>query len=160
MVQKLYLRFGSDEFNFFFQRKWTPKLCPKDYDRIFFQVSTPASRRHVIYSPLALALHSPPPLLPIQLTGMEIYELCQELCQQASWLLIGYTRVNNQSEARSESWPISWQLHQFIHFRFSMPRTLRSTLRVISRVGQCRTKAGRAEYPAFGKENKFRLIPS
>ena len=25
----------------------------------------------------------------------------QELCQQASWLLIGYTRVNNQSAARS-----------------------------------------------------------
>ena len=28
---------------------------------------------------------------------------CQELCQQASWLLIGCTRVNNQSEARSAS---------------------------------------------------------
>ena len=28
---------------------------------------------------------------------------CQELCQQASWLLIGGTRVNNQSEARSAS---------------------------------------------------------
>ena len=27
---------------------------------------------------------------------------CQGLCQQASWLLIGCTRVNNQSEARSE----------------------------------------------------------
>ena len=26
---------------------------------------------------------------------------CQELCQQASWLLIGCTRGNNQSEARS-----------------------------------------------------------
>ena len=26
---------------------------------------------------------------------------CQELCQQAGWLLIGYIRVNNQSEARS-----------------------------------------------------------
>ena len=25
---------------------------------------------------------------------------CQEWGQQASWLLIGYTRVNNQSEAR------------------------------------------------------------
>ena len=24
---------------------------------------------------------------------------CQELCQQESWLLIGWTRVNNQSEA-------------------------------------------------------------
>ena len=24
---------------------------------------------------------------------------CQELCQQARWLLIGYTKVNNQSEA-------------------------------------------------------------
>ena len=28
---------------------------------------------------------------------------CQESCQQASWLLIGYTRVNNKSEARSAS---------------------------------------------------------
>ena len=28
---------------------------------------------------------------------------CQELGQQASWLLIGCTRVNNQSEARSAS---------------------------------------------------------
>ena len=28
---------------------------------------------------------------------------CQELCQPASWLLIGCTIVNNQSEARSES---------------------------------------------------------
>ena len=28
---------------------------------------------------------------------------CQELGQQASWPLIGYTRVNNQSEARSAS---------------------------------------------------------
>ena len=28
---------------------------------------------------------------------------CQELCQQASWLLIGCTRVNNQPEARSAS---------------------------------------------------------
>ena len=27
---------------------------------------------------------------------------CQELCQQASWLLIGCTRVNNQSEAREQ----------------------------------------------------------
>ena len=27
----------------------------------------------------------------------------QELCQQVSWLLIGYTRVNNQSEARTAS---------------------------------------------------------
>ena len=26
---------------------------------------------------------------------------CQELGQQAGWLLIGYTRVNNQSEVRS-----------------------------------------------------------
>ena len=25
---------------------------------------------------------------------------CQDLCHQASWLLIGYTRENNQSEAR------------------------------------------------------------
>ena len=31
---------------------------------------------------------------------------CHELCQQVSWLLIGCTRVNNQSEARSVSWPI------------------------------------------------------
>ena len=28
---------------------------------------------------------------------------CRELCQQASWLLISFTRVNNQSEARSAS---------------------------------------------------------
>ena len=28
---------------------------------------------------------------------------CQELCQQASWLLIGCTRVNNQLEARTAS---------------------------------------------------------
>ena len=28
---------------------------------------------------------------------------CEELCQRASWLLICYTRVNNQSEARSGS---------------------------------------------------------
>ena len=28
---------------------------------------------------------------------------CQELCQQVSWLLIGCTRVNNQSESRSAS---------------------------------------------------------
>ena len=28
---------------------------------------------------------------------------CQELCQQASWPLIGCTRMNNQSEARSAS---------------------------------------------------------
>ena len=28
---------------------------------------------------------------------------CQGLGQQASWLMIGYTRVNNQSEARSAS---------------------------------------------------------
>ena len=28
---------------------------------------------------------------------------CQELCQQASWPLIGCTRVNNQSEARTAS---------------------------------------------------------
>ena len=28
---------------------------------------------------------------------------CQELCQQASWLLIGCRRVNNQSEARTAS---------------------------------------------------------
>ena len=31
------------------------------------------------------------------------YSHCQELGQQASWLLIGCTRVNNQSEARSAS---------------------------------------------------------
>ena len=30
---------------------------------------------------------------------------CQKLCQWASWLLIGYTRVNNQSES---SWQNSW----------------------------------------------------
>ena len=28
---------------------------------------------------------------------------CQELCQQASWLLIGSPRVNNQSKARKVS---------------------------------------------------------
>ena len=28
---------------------------------------------------------------------------CQEFCQQASWLLIGYTRVNSQSEVISAS---------------------------------------------------------
>ena len=28
---------------------------------------------------------------------------CQELCQQASWLLIGYTRVNSLYEVRSAS---------------------------------------------------------
>ena len=28
---------------------------------------------------------------------------CREFCQQASWLLIGYTRVNNHSEAKSAS---------------------------------------------------------
>ena len=28
---------------------------------------------------------------------------CRELCQQKSWLLIGCTRVNNQSETRSAS---------------------------------------------------------
>ena len=32
---------------------------------------------------------------------------CQELCQQASWLLIGCTRVNHQSEARSANLPDS-----------------------------------------------------
>ena len=31
------------------------------------------------------------------------WSLSRELCQQASWLLIGCTRVNNQSEAKSES---------------------------------------------------------
>ena len=34
---------------------------------------------------------------------------CQELCQPSSWLLIGSTRVNNQSEARSVSWHNSWR---------------------------------------------------
>ena len=29
---------------------------------------------------------------------------CQDLCQQASWLLICCTRVNNQSEVRTASW--------------------------------------------------------
>ena len=31
------------------------------------------------------------------------------VCQQASWLLIGYIRVNKQSEASSASWLKSWQ---------------------------------------------------
>ena len=41
---------------------------------------------------------------------------CQELGQQATWLLIGYTRVNNQSEARSASWFNSWPWLQLINF--------------------------------------------
>ena len=41
---------------------------------------------------------------------------CQELCQQTKWLLICCTRVNNQSEARSASWPNSWQWLQLINF--------------------------------------------
>ena len=45
--------------------------------------------------------------------------------QQASWLLIGYTRVNNQSEARSVSWPNSWQWRQLINFRFRLVTWLR-----------------------------------
>ena len=37
----------------------------------------------------------------LRVVGMVI--VGQELYQQASWLLIGCTRVNNQSEARSEN---------------------------------------------------------
>ena len=43
-------------------------------------------------------------------TGMEIYELysqCQELRQQVSWLLIGYTVVNNQSEAMGKQFDLT-----------------------------------------------------
>ena len=45
---------------------------------------------------------------------------CQELCQQASWLLLGCTRVNNQLEARIVTWPDSWQWLQLIYFRTSL----------------------------------------
>ena len=41
---------------------------------------------------------------------------CQELCQQASWLLIGCTRANNQSDAWSENWPNSCQWLQLTSF--------------------------------------------
>ena len=40
----------------------------------------------------------------------------QKLCQQVRRLLIGCTRVNNQSEARLASWPNSWQSLQLISF--------------------------------------------
>ena len=32
--------------------------------------------------------------------GWKFMSCCQEMCQQASWLLIGCTRVDNQSEAQ------------------------------------------------------------
>ena len=41
---------------------------------------------------------------------------CQELCQHARWLLIGCTRMNNQSEVRTASWHNSWQWLQLINF--------------------------------------------
>ena len=37
------------------------------------------------------------------LQGWKSMSHCQEFCQSASWLLIGCTRVNNQSEDRSAS---------------------------------------------------------
>ena len=40
----------------------------------------------------------------------------KELSQQESWLLIGCTRVNNQSEARTASWPNSLQRLQLKNF--------------------------------------------
>ena len=47
--------------------------------------------------------------------------IVKELCQQTSWLLIGCTGVNNQSEARKASWPNSWQWLKLIRFRFRCP---------------------------------------
>ena len=44
----------------------------------------------------------------------------QGLGQQAWRLLIGWTRVNNQSKARSANWPESWPWLQLISFRFRM----------------------------------------
>ena len=52
---------------------------------------------------------------------------CLEFCQQVTWLLIGCTRVNNQSEARSASWPNCWQWLQLISFHPS--RETRTTWR-------------------------------
>ena len=43
---------------------------------------------------------------------------CQELGQPASCLLIGCTRVNDQSEAGSASWPNSWPWLKLKSFRF------------------------------------------
>ena len=73
----------------------------------------------------------PPPPYPQDLSlrnkqGWKLMRLshCQELGQQASLLLIGYTRVNNiQSDARSESWPNSLPWLQLINFRCSWART-------------------------------------
>ena len=48
---------------------------------------------------------------------------CQELCQQASWLMIGWARVNDQSEARSASWPYSWPWFQLISFHLRASTT-------------------------------------
>ena len=36
MVQKLYLRFGSDEFNFFFSKKMNPQIMPQGLWPYFF----------------------------------------------------------------------------------------------------------------------------
>ena len=60
-------------------------------------------------------------LLPHGLVGYQgwkfmSYVHCQELSQQASWLLIRCTRVNNQSEARTASWHNSWSWLQLISF--------------------------------------------
>ena len=51
--------------------------------------------------PLCAPLHSEARLRVEQGWKFMSYSQCQELCQQASCLLIGCTRVNNQSEARS-----------------------------------------------------------
>ena len=45
---------------------------------------------------------------------------CQGLGQQASWLLIGFSSVNDQSEARSASWPNSW--HDYLQLISFHPR--------------------------------------
>ena len=42
---------------------------------------------------------------------------CQEMGQQASWLLIGYTRMKNQSEDNSANSPNCWQWLQLLNFR-------------------------------------------
>ena len=43
---------------------------------------------------------TPAPVSPALKWKLVSCSHCQELCQQASWLLIGFKRVNNQSEAR------------------------------------------------------------
>ena len=44
--------------------------------------------------------------------------MVRNLVTKLIWLLIGCSRVNNQSEAESASWPISWPWLQLIRFRF------------------------------------------